>query len=73
MAIHGMNFNCTRIPPTYKYPERITVIGKVGVLAGVCDTKSELASMIAQASNGSRELHVVERDNSFAVYTLHTR
>lgn len=37
-------------------------------LQGMCDTPEELDSMITQASNGTRKLHIETKKNRFLIY-----
>ena len=64
MAMYGLNFNRTEIPPGVKkkFAQRVTVTrGVKGTLQGVAQSPEERDLMLTQATNGRRNLHVETR------------
>lgn len=61
--ITGLNFNNVPIPVFWrkKFAGTRMVKGRKALLVGVCDSKEEKDAMFAQASNGSRKLHIEVR------------
>jgi hypothetical protein len=67
VAIYGINFNGTEIPPgvARKFPKRLKLTGmqrgEYAHLEGVAQSPTERDQMLVQADNGRRKLHVEPR------------
>ena len=74
MAIYGVNFNGTQIPPGVKrhFSRELKLPGmkrgERALLQGVAQSPSERDLMLVQASNGHRRLHVVDRQTAAGVW-----
>lgn len=82
MPIYGLNFNRQPIPEHMSkgFAKRMKLRANgtsyaVGsdkacdfVLQGVCNTDAEADTMISQATNGHRKIHLIKRNGITAVY-----
>ena len=67
---YGINFGAPSVVGMYKESIKLPSMkrGEYAQLVGACDTQAELDSMLIQANNGSRKIHVTKHSNGFALY-----